>query len=100
MRRAEDRAPYPRYLNGYTNNPNAVDANRSRLFNSRMRRREFFTRILAGLAVARFNLTWAEQQSAAPFIERSRHGLPHKGKVLLAIQPHSDDIALICAGTV
>lgn len=33
-------------------------------------------------------------------IERNRPGKPHKGKVLAAIQPHSDDITLFCAGTV
>src|SRR6266853_6142045 len=65
-----------------------------------MRRREFFTRMLTGLAVARLNVTWAEEPSGSPFIERPRSGLPHKGKVLLAIQPHSDDVALLCAGTV
>src|ERR1700676_2618642 len=26
--------------------------------------------------------------------------MPHQGKVLAAIQPHSDDVALLCAGTV
>jgi LmbE family N-acetylglucosaminyl deacetylase len=35
-----------------------------------------------------------------PFLERARPGRPHEGKVLAAIQPHSDDIALLCAGTV
>src|SRR6266702_1784506 len=65
-----------------------------------MRRREFFTRMLAGLAVTGLEMSWAGDGSASPFIERPRTGLPHKGKVLLAIQPHSDDIALICAGTV
>jgi LmbE family N-acetylglucosaminyl deacetylase len=33
-------------------------------------------------------------------IERPVPGQPHKGKVLLAIQPHSDDITLYAAGTV
>jgi LmbE family N-acetylglucosaminyl deacetylase len=33
-------------------------------------------------------------------IERPVPGKPHKGKVLLAIQPHSDDITLYAAGTV
>jgi LmbE family N-acetylglucosaminyl deacetylase len=65
-----------------------------------MRRREFLTGIVAGLAVAGLNTAWAEEVPASPFIERPRNGLPHKGKVLLAIQPHSDDIALLCAGTV
>ena len=33
-------------------------------------------------------------------IERDRPGQPHKGKVLAAIQPHSDDIPIFAAGTV
>ena len=31
-------------------------------------------------------------------IERAVSGKPHKGKVLLAIQPHSDDIPLSAGG--
>src|SRR5204863_5069290 len=38
--------------------------------------------------------------AATPFIERQQPGAPHKGKVLAAIQPHSDDVAIICGGTV
>ena len=33
-------------------------------------------------------------------LERSNPGQPHKGKVLLALQAHSDDIPLSAAGTV
>jgi len=33
-------------------------------------------------------------------IERTRPGKPHQGKVLAAIQPHSDDVPLYCGGTV
>jgi LmbE family N-acetylglucosaminyl deacetylase len=33
-------------------------------------------------------------------IERNQPGKPHQGKVLVAIQAHSDDITLFCAGTV
>ena len=33
-------------------------------------------------------------------IERAIPGKPHKGKVLLAIQAHSDDIPLFAGGTV
>lgn len=33
-------------------------------------------------------------------IERPRPGKPHRGKVLIAIQPHSDDVPLYCGGTV
>ena len=34
------------------------------------------------------------------FIERPQIGQPHKGKVLAAIQPHCDDLALFAAGTI
>src|SRR5271155_921715 len=34
------------------------------------------------------------------FIERAADGTPHKGKVLLAVQAHSDDIPLMAAGVV
>jgi LmbE family N-acetylglucosaminyl deacetylase len=34
------------------------------------------------------------------FLERAGEGTPHKGKVLLAVQAHSDDIPLMAAGTV
>ncbi len=40
------------------------------------------------------------QQTSGVFLERAASGMPGKGKVLAAIQPHSDDIALYCAGTV
>jgi LmbE family N-acetylglucosaminyl deacetylase len=33
-------------------------------------------------------------------IERNQKGQPHKGKVLAAIQAHSDDVPLYCGGTV
>src|SRR5512141_597408 len=59
-----------------------------------MRRRNFLTGALAGFSVLKLHA------QTSPFIERARTGLPHKGKVLAAIQPHSDDLALLCAGTV
>src|SRR5437867_10858706 len=34
------------------------------------------------------------------FLERAAEGTPHQGKVLLAVQAHSDDIPLTAAGTV
>lgn len=40
--------------------------------------------------------TWADDLA----IERNRPGKPHRGKVLAAIQAHSDDIPLYTAGTV
>ncbi len=60
-----------------------------------MNRRQFFNSGLAAAAVAS-----AQQQPAQPFLERSIAGRPHAGKVLLAVQAHSDDIPLSAAGTV
>src|SRR5450432_2348438 len=65
-----------------------------------MQRRAFFTRVLAGLSVLKLETASGQPSSASPFLERSRPGTPHRGKVLAAIQPHSDDLALLCAGTV
>src|SRR5450755_781915 len=65
-----------------------------------MQRRDFFIRTLGGFALIKHNTATAQTSPAGPVIERARTGLPHTGKVLVAIQPHSDDIALICAGTV
>ena len=65
-----------------------------------MQRRDFFQCALGGLAVLKLNHAAAQTFSATPVLERPQPGTPHKGKVLAAIQPHSDDIALICAGTV
>jgi LmbE family N-acetylglucosaminyl deacetylase len=44
-----------------------------------------------------------EQRSAAGegvFVERAASGKPHAGKVLAAIQPHTDDIPIFAGGTV
>ena len=65
-----------------------------------MNRRDLFTRIAAGLAVLKIESANAQQPAAGPFLERPLAGTPHQGKVLVAIQPHSDDVALICSGTV
>src|SRR6202047_1857894 len=66
-----------------------------------MQRRDFFSTLLAGVTALKTRTANAQQQSpAAPFLERSLSGTPHKGKVLAAIQPHSDDVALLCGGTV
>ncbi|MEZ5404326.1 MAG: PIG-L family deacetylase [Bryobacteraceae bacterium] len=56
-----------------------------------MRRRDFFSYAMAAAASA---------QTPAPFLERAAAGKPHQGKVLLAVQAHSDDIPLNSAGTV
>jgi len=66
---------------------------------SLMPRRLFLSRIpAAGAAIA--GMAMAQQSSSQPFIERPATGTPHKGKVLLAVQAHSDDIPLSAAGTV
>jgi LmbE family N-acetylglucosaminyl deacetylase len=66
-----------------------------------MLRRNFVGSLVAGGTLAR--LARAQQQAPAAgrvFLERSAEGQPHRGKVLLAIQAHSDDIPLSAAGTV
>ena len=63
-------------------------------------RRGFCASLLAGVAGLRLESASAQHSSSTPFLERPQSGSPHKGKVLAAIQPHSDDMALLCAGTV
>jgi LmbE family N-acetylglucosaminyl deacetylase len=71
-----------------------------------MLRRNFLGSMIAGTAVSR--LARAQQPAqpsagSAPggvFIERPADGQPHKGKVLLALQAHADDIPLSASGTV
>jgi LmbE family N-acetylglucosaminyl deacetylase len=67
-----------------------------------MRRRDFLTRMLAGTAVLRLGTAEARAQEPPRevAVERSAAGTPHKGKVLLAVQAHSDDVPLYAAGTV
>jgi LmbE family N-acetylglucosaminyl deacetylase len=65
-----------------------------------MRRRDFLTGMVTGTSL----LPWASARSQEPapgvFVERAAAGTPHAGKVLLAVQAHSDDIPLTAAGTV
>jgi LmbE family N-acetylglucosaminyl deacetylase len=42
----------------------------------------------------------AEETRRNVFLERAADGTPHKGKVLLAVQAHSDDIPLMAGGVV
>jgi LmbE family N-acetylglucosaminyl deacetylase len=42
----------------------------------------------------------AQETPRDVFLERAAEGTPHKGKVLLAVQAHADDIPLMAAGTV
>jgi LmbE family N-acetylglucosaminyl deacetylase len=41
-----------------------------------------------------------QQTMNTPYLEKAQPGQPHKGKVMAAIQPHSDDLAIFCGGTV
>jgi len=59
-----------------------------------MFRRHFIPTLFASSALAQ------QAEPATPILERPVPGQPHKGKVLLAIQAHSDDIPLSAAGTV
>jgi len=43
---------------------------------------------------------WAQAAAVDPVLERPAAGAPHAGKVLAAIQPHSDDIPIFAAGLV
>jgi LmbE family N-acetylglucosaminyl deacetylase len=68
-----------------------------------MLRRNFCISLMAGSAIGR--LARAQQQPAATattriVLEGSMPGQPHNGKVLLAVQAHSDDIPLFASGTV
>jgi len=65
-----------------------------------VQRRAFLTSLLAGAVTLRFQNAEAQQTSGNVFFERAAEGSPHKGKVLAAIQAHSDDIPLSAAGTV
>jgi LmbE family N-acetylglucosaminyl deacetylase len=55
---------------------------------------------MAGAALTQLARGQARQAPAEVFLERAAAGTPHKGKVLLALQAHSDDIPLSAAGTV
>ena len=61
-----------------------------------MLRRSFVGSVLAGTVLRRIALA----QTPQPYLERAASGTPHQGKVLLAMQAHSDDVPLFAAGTV
>lgn len=67
-----------------------------------LKRRDFLTTMLASAALAQAQLGQSRGQDAPRevFFERPVEGTPHKGKVLLGVQAHSDDIPLTAAGTV
>ncbi len=65
-----------------------------------MKRRDFLTGVLAGTSLMRLHSAPAQESSGRIVLERVAVGTPHKGKVLLAVQAHSDDVPLFAAGTV
>jgi LmbE family N-acetylglucosaminyl deacetylase len=67
-----------------------------------LNRRDFHTTMLASAAFVPAILceTQAQQPAHEVTVERAAEGTPHKGKVLLAVQAHADDIPLTSAGTV
>jgi LmbE family N-acetylglucosaminyl deacetylase len=76
-----------------------------------MKRRDFVNDFLAGGAFLSASGSAFGHQAAAPppqashapedvFVERPAFGQPHAGKVLAAIQPHTDDVPIFAGGTV
>ncbi len=66
-----------------------------------MERRSFLSKSLAlGLVPTSFENSQKINNTEEVVIEKYQSGQPHKGKVLAAIQPHSDDIPLFAGGTV
>ena len=65
-----------------------------------MTSRRAFAGVLAAGAAAFAQNRLRFDQTAEVFVERDQTGQPHKGKVLAAIQPHSDDLPLFAAGTI
>ena len=65
-------------------------------------RRDILTATLASTAFlqAQPQESQAQETRREVFLERAAKGKPYKGKVLLAVQAHSDDIPLMAAGTV
>src|SRR6266481_837684 len=66
-------------------------------------RRDLVTAALTGAACALSPSPESRAQEMTPrevFLEHAAEGTPHQGKVLLAVQAHSDDIPLTAAGTV
>ena len=77
-----------------------------------MKRRGFLSDFLVGGALLNTRASNISQLANVPpqapspaageaiFVERSASGRPHAGKVLAAIQPHTDDIPIFAGGTV
>ena len=65
-----------------------------------MQRRDFLITALAVAGFSRLRSEGAQEPARDVSLERPVADTPHKGKVLLAVQAHSDDIPLMAAGTV
>ena len=66
-----------------------------------MERRSFLSKSIAlGLVPSSFEASQKINNTKEVIVEKYQPGQPHKGKVLAAIQPHSDDIPLFAGGTV
>jgi LmbE family N-acetylglucosaminyl deacetylase len=65
-----------------------------------MQRRDFFKTMVAATAFSHLKSAWAQETAREIVFEKAAGGTPHTGKVLLAVQAHSDDIPLTSAGTV
>jgi LmbE family N-acetylglucosaminyl deacetylase len=68
-----------------------------------MLRRKFFDNLIVGSALAPVAASSQPSEPKAtqePYLERPVTGQPHKGKVLLAIEAHADDVSHVAAGTV
>jgi LmbE family N-acetylglucosaminyl deacetylase len=63
-------------------------------------RRDVFATTLGCSAFLHARDSRVEETPRDAVLERPAEGMPHKGKVLLAVQAHSDDIPLVAAGTV
>ena len=67
-----------------------------------LKRRDFMTKLFTGAAILHaphlLSRLRADETAAEVFFERAAEGKPHQGKVLLAVQAHSDDIPLMSAG--
>jgi LmbE family N-acetylglucosaminyl deacetylase len=56
-----------------------------------IKRRDFLARVVAGTLAIPLSRSLAQEPPRDVFLERPAEGTPHKGKVLLAVQAHSDD---------
>src|SRR4051794_28314059 len=65
-----------------------------------MLRRNFCTALIGAAAMDRLARAQQQPPAARPALERSLPGQPHAGKILLAVQAHSDDVPLFASGTV